>query len=73
MEVVSTREMIEALQRYEKDHGIGIITGFSDKDTTEPGYIIRIANRNEFGLLNNPNYVPKEIPISSCKISAIFV
>ncbi len=73
MEVVSTREMIEVLQRYEKNYGIGIITGFSDKDTTEPGCTIKIANRNEFGLINNPNYVPREIQIPSCKISAIFV
>lgn len=73
MDIVSTREIIEILQKYEKNHGIGIITGFSDKDTTEPGYVIRIANRNEFGLLNNPNYIPMEIQIQPCKISSIFV
>lgn len=73
MNIVSTREIINTLQKYEKNYGVGIITGFSDKDTTEPGYIIRIANKNEFGLIDNPNYVSKEIQILSCKLNTIFL
>ena len=73
MNIVSTRELINTLQKYEKNYGVGIITGFSDKDVTEPGYVIKIANRNEFGLINNPNYVSKEIQIPPCKLSTIFL
>ena len=30
MKVISTREMIETLQKYEKNYGVGIIIGFND-------------------------------------------
>ena len=47
MKVISTREMIETLQKYEKNYGVGIIIGFSN-EIVEPNYTIKIANRNEF-------------------------
>lgn len=59
MKVIRTREMIETLQKYEKTYGVGIIIGFSN-NIVEPNYIIKIANRNEFGLIENPKYQPKE-------------
>lgn len=55
MKVIRTREMIETLQKYEKTYGVGIIIGFSN-NIVEPNYIIKIANRNEFGLIENPKY-----------------
>ena len=41
MKVISTREMIETLQKYEKNYGVGIIIGFSN-DIVEPNYTIKI-------------------------------
>lgn len=72
MKVISTREMIKTLQKYEKNYGVGIIIGFSN-DIVEPNYTIKIANRNEFGLIKNPQYQPLEIPISMVSLSEIFI
>lgn len=72
MKVIRTREMIETLQKYEKTYGVGIIIGFSN-NIVEPNYIIKIANRNEFGLIENPKYQPKEIPISMVELGSILV
>lgn len=72
MKVISTREMIETLQKYEKNYGVGIIIGFNN-DIVEPNYTIKIANRNEFGLIKNPQYQPLEIPISMVSLSEIFI
>ena len=72
MKVIRTREMIETLQKYEKTYGVGIIIGFSN-NIVEPNYIIKIANRNEFGLIENPKYQPKEIPISTVVLGSILV
>lgn len=72
MKVIRTREMIETLQKYEKTYGVGIIIGFSN-NIVEPNYIIKIANRNEFGLIENPKYQPQEIPISTVELGSILV
>lgn len=72
MKVIRTREMIETLQKYEKTYGVGIIIGFSN-NIVEPNYIIKIANRNEFGLIENPKYQPLEIPISMVSLNEIFI
>ena len=72
MKVIRTREMIETLQKYEKTYGVVIIIGFSN-NIVEPNYIIKIANRNEFGLIENPKYQPKEIPISTVELGSILV
>ena len=71
MKVISTREMIETLQKYEKNYGV-VIIGFSN-EIVEPNYTIKIANRNEFGLIKNPQYQPLEIPISMVSLSEIFI
>lgn len=72
MKVIRTREMIETLQKYEKTYGVGIIIGFSN-NIVEPNYTIKIANKNEFGLIENPKYQPLEIPISTVELGSILV
>ena len=73
MKVISTRELIQKLQQYERNNGIGIIIGFGDKLDTEPGYTVKIANKSEYGLINNPKYQPQEIKISACDIRSILI
>lgn len=71
--VISTRELIQTLQQYERINGIGIVIGFSDNCNAEPEYTVKIANKNEYGLIDNPKYQPQEIKISACDIRSILI
>ena len=71
--VISTRELIQTLQQYERINGIGIVIGFSDNCNAEPEYTVKIANKSEYGLIDNPKYQPQEIKISACDIGSILV
>lgn len=73
MKIISTRKLIQTLQQYERINGIGIIIGFSNECNAEPEYTVKIANKNEYGLIDNPKYQPQEIKISACDIGSILV
>lgn len=69
MKVASTREMIEKLQEYEKENGVGAVVGIStimNGDRTIE-YILRIANDSDYNRVfkKDGKYKETEIEISS--------
>lgn len=69
MKVASTREMIEKLQEYEKENGVGAVIGIStimNGDRTVE-YTLRIANDSDYSRVfkKDGKYKEIEIEISS--------
>ncbi len=76
MKVASTHEVIEKLQEYEKENGIGAITGISTHmaGDRENEYCFEIANDSEANriLAKDGKYKTVEIEISSVKDNELF-
>ena len=73
--VASTREIIEKLTEYEKENGIGAVTGISivcnGNRTVE--YKFEIANNSNYNkVFNNSPYKITEIEISSINDEDLF-
>lgn len=69
MKVASTREIIEKLQEYEKENGVGAVVGIStimNSDRTVE-YKLRIANDSDYNRVfkKDGKYKETEIEISS--------
>lgn len=76
MKVASTHEVIEKLQEYEKENGIGAITGISTymAGDRENEYCFEIANDSESNrvLTKDGKYKITKIEISSVKDDELF-
>lgn len=76
MKVASTHEVIEKLQEYEKENGIGAITGISTycNDDRENEYCFEIANDSESNrvLTKDGKYKITKIEISSVEDDTLF-
>lgn len=76
MKVASTHEVIEKLQEYEKENGIGAITGISThcNGDRENEYCFEIANDSESNriLTKDGKYKITKIEISSVKDEELF-
>lgn len=76
MKVASTHEVIEKLQEYEKENGIGAITGISTNmaGDRENEYCFEIANDSESNrvLAKDGKYKTTKIEISSVKDNELF-
>lgn len=76
MKVASTREMIEKLQEYEKENGVGAVVGIStimNGDRTVE-YTLRIANDSDYNRVfkKDGKYKETEIEISSIEDIKLF-
>lgn len=76
MKVASTREIIEKLQEYEKENGVGAVIGIStimNGDRTVE-YILRIANDSDYNRVfkKDGKYKETEIEISSIEDVKLF-
>lgn len=76
MKVASTREIIEKLQEYEKENGVGAVIGIStvmNGDRTVE-YILTIANDSDYNRVfkKNGKYKETEIEISSIEDTKLF-
>jgi len=74
MKVTSTHEMIEKLQKYEKENGVGAIIGISIVGGSDISYIIEIANDSNANKIfaKDGKYKETKIEISSTLDSDIF-
>lgn len=76
MKVASTHEVIEKLQEYEKENGIGAITGISTycNGDRENEYCLKIANDSQANrvLTKDGKYKTVEIEISSVNDDELF-
>lgn len=76
MEVVSTREIIEKLQEYERENGVGAVLGIgkirNGDGTIE--YKIRVANDSDYNRVfkKDGKYKETEIEISSIEDTLLF-
>lgn len=76
MKVASTREIIEKLQDYEKENGVGAVVGIStimNGDRTVE-YTLRIANDSDYNRVfkKDGKYKETEIEISSIEDVKLF-
>lgn len=76
MKVASTREIIEKLQEYEKENGVGAVIGIStiaNGDRTVE-YKLMIANDSDYNRVfkKNGKYKETEIEISSINDTLLF-
>lgn len=76
MKVASTREIIEKLQEYEKQNGVGAVVGIStimNGDRTIE-YKLRIANDSDYNraFKRDGKYKETEIEISSIEDTVLF-
>ena len=76
IKVASTREIIEKLQEYEKENGVGAVLGIA---TVIPGdrtveYKIRVANDSDYNRVfsKDGKYKETEIEISSVEDLTLF-
>lgn len=69
MKVASTREIIEKLQEYEKENGVGAVVGISTimNGDRKVEYKLRIANDSDYNRVfkKDGKYKETEIEISS--------
>lgn len=76
IKVASTREIIEKLQKYEKENGVGAVIGIGiigNGDRTVE-YRFRIANDSDYNRVfnNDGKYKVTEIEISSIEDTELF-